>query len=193
MTDPWYAVTLRRRRAPSAGGCREKNMPKFVLVTPGEGCYSSSSHNDRVVAQFGSALDWGSRGRWFESSPPDQELTRPGNSPWPLFVRVATCRTPEGPTRMLRKLGSWQSLGPWRCPVEGYGNRGWAPTGRPSRPVAECGVVAGRSLPRPHIPQRRGQQDCRNPRIVEGEACRNSPREHPGHEGGAGTTWPPRP
>ena len=27
----------------------------------------------RVVAQFGSALDWGSRGRWFESSPPDQK------------------------------------------------------------------------------------------------------------------------
>ena len=31
-----------------------------------------TKHSDRVVAQFGSALDWGSRGRWFESSPPDQ-------------------------------------------------------------------------------------------------------------------------
>ena len=27
----------------------------------------------RDVAQLGSALDWGSRGRWFESSRPDQK------------------------------------------------------------------------------------------------------------------------
>ena len=96
MTDPWYAATQRRRGAPSAGGRREKNALKFVLVTPREGCYSSSSHNDRVVAQFGSALDWGSRGRWFESSPPDQELTRPGSHPWP-FSCVATGWTPGFP------------------------------------------------------------------------------------------------
>ncbi len=31
----------------------------------------------RDVAQFGSALDWGSRGRWFESSRPDQKLRAP--------------------------------------------------------------------------------------------------------------------
>ena len=36
----------------------------------------------RVVAQLGSALDWGSRGRWFESSPPDHE--RPGQRLKPL-------------------------------------------------------------------------------------------------------------
>jgi hypothetical protein len=28
-------------------------------------------HVFRGVAQFGSALDWGSRGRWFKSSRPD--------------------------------------------------------------------------------------------------------------------------
>ena len=32
----------------------------------------------RVVAQPGSALVWGARGRWFESSPPDTKLTRSG-------------------------------------------------------------------------------------------------------------------
>ena len=35
-------------------------------------CADDGSHL-RVVAQLGSALDWGSRGRWFESSPPDHE------------------------------------------------------------------------------------------------------------------------
>ena len=34
--------------------------PKFAALTP------------RVVAQPGSALVWGARGRWFESSPPDE-------------------------------------------------------------------------------------------------------------------------
>ena len=34
--------------------------------------FSVAVEQQRVVAQFGSALDWGSRGRWFESSPPDQ-------------------------------------------------------------------------------------------------------------------------
>jgi hypothetical protein len=29
-----------------------------------------------VVAQPGSALVWGARGRWFESSPPDKKLKR---------------------------------------------------------------------------------------------------------------------
>ena len=32
----------------------------------------------RNVAQFGSALDWGSRGRWFKSSRPDQKLQGAG-------------------------------------------------------------------------------------------------------------------
>jgi hypothetical protein len=30
-----------------------------------------SSKKKRAVAQLGSALEWGSRGRWFESSRPD--------------------------------------------------------------------------------------------------------------------------
>ncbi len=41
-------------------------------------CDSASSRpiiraiwNKRAVAQLGSALEWGSRGRWFESSRPD--------------------------------------------------------------------------------------------------------------------------
>ena len=48
----------------------------------------------RVVAQFGSALDWGSRGRWFESSPPDHE--RPGQRLKPLtfflYVLFTYCK-----------------------------------------------------------------------------------------------------
>ena len=41
----------------------------------------------RVVAQFGSALDWGSRGRWFESSPPDQ-IFRGQAFAWPFAYRI---------------------------------------------------------------------------------------------------------
>ena len=40
----------------------------------------------RVVAQFGSALDWGSRGRWFESSPPDQKSRGRRGFPVGLFL-----------------------------------------------------------------------------------------------------------
>ncbi len=52
----------------------------------------------RVVAQLGSALDWGSRGRWFESSPPDQRTrgrtgcfpVRPFSFLWP--IPASTCK-----------------------------------------------------------------------------------------------------
>jgi hypothetical protein len=40
----------------------------------------------RVVAQFGSALDWGSRGRWFESSPPDHKTAGQRLKPLTFFV-----------------------------------------------------------------------------------------------------------
>ena len=40
---------------------------------------------NRVVAQFGSALDWGSRGRRFKSCQPDQ-LSQAGQMEiWPAF------------------------------------------------------------------------------------------------------------
>ena len=39
----------------------------FVFLT----LLSYNQHPLRGVAQFGSALDWGSRGRWFKSSRPD--------------------------------------------------------------------------------------------------------------------------
>ena len=49
-------------------------------------CADDGSHL-RVVAQLGSALDWGSRGRWFESSPPDQKrVGRTGCFPCDLFL-----------------------------------------------------------------------------------------------------------
>ena len=40
----------------------------------------------RVVAQLGSALDWGSRGRWFESSPPDHETAGQRLKPLTFFL-----------------------------------------------------------------------------------------------------------
>ena len=40
----------------------------------------------RVAAQFGSALDWGSRGRWFESSPPDHETAGQRLKPLTFFL-----------------------------------------------------------------------------------------------------------
>ena len=33
-----------------------------------------SSFPERAVAQLGRALEWGSRGRWFESSQPEVEI-----------------------------------------------------------------------------------------------------------------------
>ena len=39
------------------------------------------------MAQLGSALDWGSRGRWFESSRPDQKFAGQAPSAWPFFIR----------------------------------------------------------------------------------------------------------
>jgi hypothetical protein len=48
-------------------------------------CYRIKSK--RVVAQLGSALDWGSRGRWFKSSPPDQNFS-PGIFLAFLYIEV---------------------------------------------------------------------------------------------------------
>ena len=52
----------------------------------------ASNSLQRVVAQLGSALDWGSRGRWFESSPPDQKpQVRRGNAS-DLFRYISVSR-----------------------------------------------------------------------------------------------------
>lgn len=42
----------------------------------------------RTIAQFGSALDWGSRGRWFESSRPDQKFAGQAPSAWPFLFLI---------------------------------------------------------------------------------------------------------
>ena len=47
---------------------------------------ASGTTHKRVVAQFGSALDWGSRGRWFESSPPDHERAGQRLKPLTFFL-----------------------------------------------------------------------------------------------------------
>lgn len=46
--------------------------------TVGEQAKSKTSENyNRAVAQSGSAFDWGSKGRWFESSRPDYKSRKP--------------------------------------------------------------------------------------------------------------------
>ena len=37
-------------------------------------CYYNARERDPGVAKFGIALEWGSRGRWFESSHSDQKM-----------------------------------------------------------------------------------------------------------------------
>ena len=74
----------------------------------------------------------------------------------------------------LSNPGLWQFPAPTRCVDWGYGNRGEAPTGRSSRRVAPLGVMAGRFLPQPQLPQRAGRGNCHNPGL------RNGPRRAPG-------------
>ena len=52
--------------------------PKKVLAFSGILCYNTLAVREQRrkypgVAKFGIALEWGSRGRWFESSHSDQE------------------------------------------------------------------------------------------------------------------------
>ena len=51
-----------------------KKVPHFLVFCAGESIVAIPSQLQfyRDVAQFGSAFDWGSKGRWFESSHPDQ-------------------------------------------------------------------------------------------------------------------------
>ena len=54
---------------------------------------------NRVVAQFGSALDWGSRGRRFKSCQPDQ-LTQAGQKRLLLirfFLCIGNCYLSDSP------------------------------------------------------------------------------------------------
>ena len=53
-----------------------------------------------MVAQLGSALDWGSRGRWFESSPPDHETAGQRLKPLTFFL----IRTVYLPRQMILSL-----------------------------------------------------------------------------------------
>ena len=46
-------------------------MPNHVLIY--WNCLSAAQ-KDPGLAKFGIALEWGSRGRWFESSHSDQEM-----------------------------------------------------------------------------------------------------------------------
>ena len=45
-----------------------------ILIVVSHNCPKFAAPNVRVVAQPGSALVWGARGRWFESSLPDITL-----------------------------------------------------------------------------------------------------------------------
>ena len=60
----------------------------------------------RVVAQFGSALDWGSRGRRFESCPPDQQKTRSAGFLAGLFIMLRdSCRSNAARNPLTMQLG----------------------------------------------------------------------------------------
>jgi hypothetical protein len=54
---------------------------------PGEGYIFETYF--RGVAQHGSVLEWGSSGRWFESSRPDQKLKK--QAVWSAFLIVPAC------------------------------------------------------------------------------------------------------
>ena len=61
-------------RAVSAPKTNQKNFfdfLKIMLAFLNEVCYYTSRKRDPGVAKFGIALEWGSRGRWFESSHSD--------------------------------------------------------------------------------------------------------------------------
>ena len=56
------------------------------------------------VAKFGIALEWGSRGRWFESSHSDQEIpicTRNGINRNFLLAKTGVCEKPQTPVFIL--------------------------------------------------------------------------------------------
>ena len=59
------------------------NFLKIMLAFLNEVCYYTSRERDPGVAKFGIALEWGSRGRWFESSHSDQIWTE---SLWTLSI-----------------------------------------------------------------------------------------------------------
>ena len=68
------------RPSPAAGVWREAASRCAIVI--------GSVMDGRDVAQFGSALDWGSRGRRFKSGRPDQEV--PGQRPLCRFGEVAS-------------------------------------------------------------------------------------------------------
>ena len=100
-------------RGPSLAGIYDKR--KF-LVTVGRRCAIFISRK-RVVAQLGSALDWGSRGRWFESSPPDQKFRGQGICPdlfapslhqgIPILHQACTKLRPHLAPKRESASGSW--------------------------------------------------------------------------------------
>ena len=49
------------------------NFSKIKLAFPNKMCYYNARERDPGVAKFGIALEWGSRGRWFESSHSDHK------------------------------------------------------------------------------------------------------------------------
>lgn len=57
--------------------------------------YSQAAKSNRDVAQFGSALDWGSRGRRFESCPPDQQMQRSAGFLAGLFILLRDNSCPK--------------------------------------------------------------------------------------------------
>jgi hypothetical protein len=56
----------------------------------------------RVVAQPGSALAWGARGRWFESSPPDKRERN-----WSINLQLSFSFFIPGNASRLRRESRW--------------------------------------------------------------------------------------
>ena len=76
-----------RRRARKAPSSRRRRSTRSGTDAPYDArrvstgrCFSYNHVRGRGVAQFGSAPEWGSGGRWFESSRPDQTHSKNGES-----------------------------------------------------------------------------------------------------------------
>src|SRR3989304_5487543 len=133
---PWGSIDIPRGALPrgGGGGVRGRRRHRAVrgrLRACGAGTGFRPSENevtkvlssakinistDRDVAQPGSALAWGARGRWFESSRPDQDPTRGYETgsrgpprqgaapPQPLAVpRPSVAGREDLPPRLLRR------------------------------------------------------------------------------------------
>ena len=97
------SVLSAKRKRLSAKGNRkkkhkwEKNLPKYLVVSE-KRCTFAPANQESLLNATGSGLSavgsahvWGARGRWFESSSPDQEKGRSKGLPFFVVGALFTC------------------------------------------------------------------------------------------------------